>query len=259
MADADILITPGAGAKIDTRTVGAGNDENRQVIVIGDPATAAGVAPVDPTFGLAVDVTRLIGEVAVLAVTPGVGGANLGKAEDAPHSSGDVGVFFVAVRQDVLAPSTSTDGDYAAPKVNANGALYVSVSSLPAAARTTDSIGSAPQTGVIMQGLTERVPVFAAIDVSGSGDNTLVAAQGAGNKIRVHQVFLMAASAVNVRFESGAGGTALTGQMNVSANGGFVLPFSPLGHFETGANALLNLELSTAVSVDGCLAYSVVT
>ena len=49
------------------------------------------------------------------------------KAEDAAHASGDVGQFVLAVRQDVLAPSTSTDGDYAAFKVNAQGALYVEV------------------------------------------------------------------------------------------------------------------------------------
>lgn len=46
MADADVAITAGAGTKIDTRTVGAGTDEHRQVIVIGDPATAANVAEV---------------------------------------------------------------------------------------------------------------------------------------------------------------------------------------------------------------------
>ena len=59
MADADIAITAGTGTKVDTRTVGAGTDEHRQVVVIGDPSTAANVALVDATFGLSVDVTRL--------------------------------------------------------------------------------------------------------------------------------------------------------------------------------------------------------
>lgn len=44
MADADVTITAGTGTKIDTRTVGAGADEHRQVVVLGDPATAANVA-----------------------------------------------------------------------------------------------------------------------------------------------------------------------------------------------------------------------
>lgn len=47
MADADVLVnTLGTGTKIDTRTVGAGTDEHRQVMVVGDPATAANVAAV---------------------------------------------------------------------------------------------------------------------------------------------------------------------------------------------------------------------
>lgn len=56
MADADVLITAGTGTKIDTRTVGAGTDENRQVVVLGDPVTNTGVASVDATFGLEVQV-----------------------------------------------------------------------------------------------------------------------------------------------------------------------------------------------------------
>jgi hypothetical protein len=93
------------------------------------------------------------------------------------------------------------------------------------------------------------------VDHAVSGDNTLLAAVS-GQRIIVHQVFLVAAGAVNVRFESGTGGTALTGQMNFAANGGIVLPFNKEGWFETAAGALLNLELNGAVSVDDALKYS---
>lgn len=95
---------------------------------------------------------------------------------------------------------------------------------------------------------------YAAIDAAVSGDNTLLAAV-TSKKIRVLSLFLVAAGTVTVRFESGAGGTALTGQMNLIANTGFVLPFNPGGWFETASNTLLNLELSAAVSVDGCISY----
>lgn len=134
----------------------------------------------------------------------------------------------------------------------------VSVASSPAALRTTDSIAAALAVDRLMNNLTLVTPVMASVDVASSGDNTLVAAQGSSNIILVHQVFLVAASAVTIRFESGAGGTALTGQMQLVANQGFVLPFSPVGWFKTAANALLNLELSGAVSVDGVLGYTVV-
>jgi hypothetical protein len=130
---------------------------------------------------------------------------------------------------------------------------------LPAGTNLLGRVSASQETGTIYQGTTARTPAFAAIDAATSGDNTLVAAQGAGNKIRVTSLFLVAAGAVTARFESGAGGTALTGQMNLAANGGFVLPHNPNGWFETAANALLNLELSGAVSVDGSLSYIVVT
>lgn len=78
----------------------------------------------DSTGGILVDVQNAI---AVSAVVPGTGATNLGKAEDATHTSGDVGVMALAVRQDTLASSTSATGDYAALKVDSLGALYVNM------------------------------------------------------------------------------------------------------------------------------------
>lgn len=94
----------------------------------------------------------------------------------------------------------------------------------------------------------------AIIDHATSGNNTVVSAV-TNRIIRVLDVVLVASGAVNVRFESGADGTALTGVMNLAANGGFASGFNPVGHFETAASALLNLELSGATSVDGWLVY----
>lgn len=54
MADSSVDITAGSGTSIDTRTEST-NSNHRQVIVVGDPATNAGVAPVDGTAGLKVD------------------------------------------------------------------------------------------------------------------------------------------------------------------------------------------------------------
>jgi hypothetical protein len=97
----------------------------------------------------------------------------------------------------------------------------------------------------------------AAVSVASSGDNTLVAAV-TGKKIKVVGLVLVAAGAVNVRLESGAGGTALTGVISLAAAGdGFVLPATLAGQHwvETAAGALLNLELSGAVQVSGCIVY----
>ena len=97
-------------------------------------------------------------------------------------------------------------------------------------------------------------PKRAVIDHATSGDNEIVAAV-TGKSIRVIQMFFVVASAVTVRFESGAGGTALTGQMQFAANSGASTGESRLGHFQTAAGAALNMELSSAVSVDGWINY----
>jgi hypothetical protein len=158
-----------------------------------------------------------------------------------------VGIVVEASGGAVLVPGDATNG------------LKVQVATVPAASRASDSVSAALAVDKLMSNLTAVTPVHVAIDAASSGDNTLVAAQGTSNIILVHQVFLVASAAVTVRFESGAAGTALTGQIQLAANQGFVLPFSPVGWFKTAANTLLNLELSGATSVDGSLAYTVVT
>lgn len=54
MADSSVAITAGSGTTVDTRTE-ATNGNHRQVVILGDPSTNAGVAPVDETAGLKVN------------------------------------------------------------------------------------------------------------------------------------------------------------------------------------------------------------
>ncbi len=159
MANSKVVITEGTGTNIDTRTTTTDGD-HRQVVVLGDPSTDAGIAAVSATEGIS-----------------------------------------VAIKSD-----------------------------------------------------SSLTPKFAKIDASTSGDNTIVAAV-ASKKIRVVSGILVSSGTVNIRFESGASGTALTGQMNLVANTGFIIPFVPIGNFETASATLLNLELSAGVSVDGWITY----
>lgn len=55
-----------------------------------------------------------IGDVDVTSIIPGTGATNLGKAEDAAHTSADTGVMALGVRRDTLAAGAGTDGDYEA-------------------------------------------------------------------------------------------------------------------------------------------------
>lgn len=97
----------------------------------------------------------------------------------------------------------------------------------------------------------------AAISASSSGANEIVAAQ-AGRKIRVLGYVMMAASAVNVKWQSDS--TDKTGLLYPAANGGAVAPLAP-DHkywFETVAGEPLNLNLSGAVAVGGHVTYLLV-
>jgi hypothetical protein len=96
---------------------------------------------------------------------------------------------------------------------------------------------------------------FAAINENGAADKEIVAAV-TGRKITVVSMVLNANAASAVRFESGAGGAALTGVMNLTAASNLVLPYNPAGWFETVAAQALSMELAGGSSeVDGCLSY----
>lgn len=68
-----------------------------------------------------------IGDIDVTSIVPGTGATNLGKAEDAGHSTGDVGVMALAVRSDSDASLAGTDLDYSPLQLDASGYLKVNI------------------------------------------------------------------------------------------------------------------------------------
>lgn len=276
MADSSVQITEGIGKLIDTRTESGGN--HRQVVVIGDPSS--GVAPVDDTAGLKVNLggdndVSVTGTVtANLSATDNAVLDAIQTATEAIQSGQLSDDHNVTVSNQVDQPLTDTQ--LRATAVPVTGTFYqatqpVSLASVPSHAVTNagtfatqatlqagtalvGKISASQETSTLYNGTTALTPKFKVIDNATSGDNTIVAAVSS-KKIRVLSCFFNVAADVTVRFESGASGTALTGQMQIKAGSGFVLPYSPLGWFETASNMLLNLELSGAVSVDGSLVY----
>lgn len=144
--------TPAAGERVsceEVTTLNGGSvtaQKVQRVALALRTADATAVdLPGDAANGLDVDVTRLpalaagtnaigklaansgvdIGDVDVTSVIPGTGATNLGKAEDAAHSTGDVGVMALTVRQDSAAALAGTDGDYQPPITDASGRLHV--------------------------------------------------------------------------------------------------------------------------------------
>lgn len=157
---------------------------------------------------------------------PGSGGSTF--------ASDDIGsVQYPRVKVDWGADGTANDASVAAP--------------LP--------VQASQESNQMTAGGTVVTPKFAVIAATtDNGDNTLVAAV-TSKKVRVLSYVIVADGTVSARFESGAGGTALTGQMPLVANSGVAAPYNPAGHFETGSNTLLNLELTGTGNVYGHLTY----
>lgn len=221
-----------------TATGGAANDAavSGNPVLVAGKASAAAPTSVDAD-GDAVTAWRLRNGAEAVVIT--AAGALVGG--DATN-----GLDVDVTRLPALAAGTNNIGD-------------VDVLTQPARTRTTDTISVALATDAIMSSTTALTPKFAAIAAASSGDNTLVAAV-ASKKIRVLSLMLVATGAVSMYFTSAAGGTVIfggsTNKIAIAANGGFSLPFSPVGWFENSStNQALVLNLSGAVAVSGGLVY----
>lgn len=127
-----------------------------------------------------------IGDVDVTTVgtiTPGTAATSLGKAEDAAHSSGDVGVFALAVSNENNTAFGAASGDYTPVAVNRQGHVYVS---------------TLPPSRVSSNG----TPIS-------STTTSVIAAPSAGNHLRVVRIHLSngGATATWVHIRDGAAGT----------------------------------------------------
>lgn len=198
--------------------------------------------------------------VATELVTSVEGGAkiDLAKAEDTIFADGDFGLMSLGVRKDTAVSLAGTDGDYMPVIFDALGRLHVNAGVVPGAARTSDAVSAAFAVDKLMLDKTELTPGGAVISTAASGATALVAAQGSGNKIKVHSAFLIASGTTTVKFQGAT--TDLCGAMALVANVGIVLPFNPVGWFvDTAANVALNINLGSAIQVSGAIRYTVVT
>lgn len=129
----------------------------------------------------------------VLGVVAGTGATNLGKAEDAAHSSGDVGVAVLAVRKDTATALAGTDGDYAPLEVDAAGSLHVTQAALQGG---VDEIAGVAKTDVFL-------------DVTNANETEILAAPASGNFYRIYDVAycLEGATATRVSLRFGASNT----------------------------------------------------
>ena len=94
----------------------------------------------------------------------------------------------------------------------------------------------------------------AAINISASGDNTIVSGVG-GQTVRVFKIFFVCSAAVNVTIKDGAS-TSLTGAMAFSANGALTLDFDSEAWFITSSSNAFIINLSGAQQVSGAVYYT---
>lgn len=121
--------------------------------------------------------------------------------------------------------------------------------SAPAALRTTHSISVALQTDVLMAALVALTPKFFSTSVPASSSDFSLVAAVTSKKIRVLALTSQCgATATDALFESG--GTTRVHRIPAGANGGQILPFNPLGWFESAVGASLTVTTSTGSATE---------
>ena len=110
----------GTALGITALDLGSGTGGSRTLRWILDTAQWVGGTGTDSSA-----VQRVTLATNVALPTPGTAAASLGKAEDAEHASGDVGVMALSRKLAFPASSSATDGDYVTLNSDANGNLYV--------------------------------------------------------------------------------------------------------------------------------------
>ena len=179
-----------------------------------DPSSSDAGLVVRVVPNLSID-TPVSGSVGVTIVTPGTGATNLGKAEDAAHTTGNVGVMALAVRNDADTALAGTTGDYIPFGTDAVGRLQVnSIGKLAhdaadTAANSPTKVGgqaitnndalTAVASGHMSNASTDRRSrlivdsdrwqVASATNAT-TTDAALIAAPGAGLKLQVYGLFV---------------------------------------------------------------------
>lgn len=101
-----------------TKVIGTINVAASQTIAVTNTGTFA----TQPTIQTG---TNSIGKISDIttSMVPGTGSTNLGKAEDAAHTTGDTGVMALGVRNDTLADTTNTTADYSQLSTDIKGRI----------------------------------------------------------------------------------------------------------------------------------------
>lgn len=221
----------GGGTNPEIPASGGGGSGGSVAVTSSVPITVSGSISVTNalTFGsVNVSNTVNVGQLSVTNDMPGVGATNLGKAEDAPHTSGDTGVFILGVRNDTNATFSSTDGDYTPIAVTKRGAVI----NLPFASLESSSNWVATATAI---SATTLAP-------ANSSYRTALTA---------FQVYNSGGSATAGAITDGAGGTILAYFFAPAGGGSNVVYPTPIRGSLNTIIAVSNFTASTTILYSG--------
>jgi hypothetical protein len=119
----------------------------------------------------------------------------------------------------------------------------------PPAARATHSIAVGLQTDALLNNLTALTPKFFSATVAASSTDASLVAAVAGKKLRIISLAVQCgATATDATFESST--TTRKHKVPAGANGGQVLPFNPVGWFETAVGESLTVTTGAGSSTE---------
>jgi hypothetical protein len=199
---------------------GAVSSTTQRVVLATDIALPAGTNAIGK---LAANSGVDIGDVDVTSVLPGSGATNLGKAEDAGHSTGDTGVYVLGVRNDTPNTAlTSTDADYGSISLYRTGAVRTAIPEEDFAALGSNHVKKYyTNAGAVTDGI--------------------VWSPAAGKRWYVTDIFIGVSAAATVTLEDDlSGGDSAVFKMEFSANSGWSHRFgTPLFSGEDAADLLV--------------------
>lgn len=177
-----------------------------------------------------------IGDVDVTSVVPGTGATNLGKAEDGGHTSGDVGVMSLGVRNDTPnAALSGTDLDYSPIAVYRTGAIRVAPPEEDFAALGSNSVKKYyTSAGAVTDGI--------------------IWSPAAGKRWYVTDIFINVSAAATVTLEDDlVAGDSAVWKAELAANSGWSHSFStPLFSGEDAADLIITTSAGNVyVTVTG--------
>lgn len=199
--------SPWVTSNATTSVVGNGAAATAQRVTLANDSTG-----VLATVSTVTTVTTLTGTT---TLTPGTGAANLGKAEDAAHASGDTGVFALAVRNDNLATTYGADQDYAPIAVDLNSRVMVAQK---AATATLSNVAASASSVTVLAANSARIGA----QVSNDSSAVLYLKFGTTASTTSYVVSLAgAASAPFSYYEVPAGYTGRIDGISASATGNY--------------------------------------